>query len=263
MSHQGGWCWLVLVGVLVGGGWWWLVVVEWVLFLFNTSFRLHCSQVIEKFPKNYYAYTNKLHVVRELCAIIDKEYIIEALDRLIIRLVLKEIDWANGWLKMNVTDHSAVNFHHQCCTIYYKLRSVNAEERQKHIGENIKKAKVMSGIYGSLGMGNDAIYRWRRLCAVSFLQYCEEADDEMKDIFVKMLEDNNERNMSKEEKRHFFGYIAWVAMHAREAKEGFNIGAQRMETILAGEKVALANLTSVEVQQINHFWDCLKVEKTK
>lgn len=184
-----------------------------------------CSVIAETYPKNYYAWTHRIFVIRTLANIMSTSMCTKNDDngRENIKAVLEtEASLTEPWLCRHVSDHSAAHYGGEALALWLQVGG----------GSNVTRKWKMAIVQGKLQESrrlimkfpsHEVIWTWRRICskfcfvtftkeeALSFLQ--EEIS------FASSIFDEASSNDAKEieMQRHFsMAYIVWILKYARE-----------------------------------------------
>jgi hypothetical protein len=148
-----------------------------------TSTELNiCTQIAEKYPKNYYAWTHRRFVIDTLLQLIK-------IQDVNVSTSIKDYTWeilesefnmiSSLWITKHVSDHSAIHYGGEILRILvsFKKSSINGDDRSHEwIMKQLTKVLNESQMLILKHPSNEVIWIWRRICSQIYIDILLEKD---------------------------------------------------------------------------------------
>jgi len=209
-----------------------------------------CIRVAERYPKNYYAWTHRYFVIRNLLDHQKTKSLrlnnpqLEGNDskELLSNLLREEIDSIHPWLRRHISDHSAVHYGGEVlriwlsdgCAVLNSSKDHFTNWRIKTMQDVLVKSRNLSQLFQS----HEVIWIWRRICCQIFLGIlaeealnCTESDEKAlltrainqfvnTDVNQTLADLSLERLSAFDDEGHRYRvysktYVMWILKHFR------------------------------------------------
>lgn len=212
-----------------------------------------CIRVADRYPKNYYAWTHRIYVLRslqDLCDVVKSDNLRRCVSEAggnMFRVLLKEeLSTTEPWLRTHLSDHSAAHFGGCVLRMLLNMQLMDAKIAGEGISiavEAIESARRLIRLYPA----QEVLWIFRRICSHALLLFLAPYNKQQggkvteiatmfwtREIDCMLLDGNNEATIDggsnseihQEKMRsqtNQVSYVAWLLEHIWNGEEEYQL----------------------------------------
>ena len=166
-----------------------------------------CSNISEKYPRNYYAWTHRIYLLDKLASV--RADIIE--NSRYFELLKSEWNYSVNWLETHLGDHSAGHYAIHVFSKQIKKIDTQQDEKAKEIDEStIISALACAKGFTTRYPGHEALWMFRRgIASVSLRSNLSRKNHQL--VLEDLESDFNQALLSKNNQPvHLWTYLLWT-----------------------------------------------------